>query len=74
LYAITCNAMTDRDRDSDQPRRRVSFAEEQIGEHEPLLQDAERAGEGCYPQQTAPELPPTLNPHSNLPIYTTIHR
>ena len=68
--------MTDRDRDSDRPRRRVSFAEEEIGEREPLLQDAERAdGGGCYPpQQTAPELPPMLNPHSNLPIYTTIHR
>jgi hypothetical protein len=71
--------MADRDSNSDRPRRRVSFAaqeEEEAGEGEPLLRDAERADDegGCYPSQNDAELPATLNPHANLPIYTTIHR
>lgn len=70
--------MSDRDTNSDPPRRRVSFAaqeEEEACEGEPLLRDAERADDGgCYHSQNDAELPATLNPHSNLPIYTTIHR
>jgi hypothetical protein len=71
--------MADRDGSSDRPRRQVSFAaheEEEAAEGEPLLQDAERAddGGGCFPPQNYSEMPATLNPHSNLPIYTTIHR
>jgi hypothetical protein len=56
---------------------RVSFAdqeEESAHEGQALLNDAERADAngGCYPLNG--QLPPTMNDHSSLPIYQTIHR